>query len=238
MKNVPTVVLDQDNTAASRAYLQTYRSSDFFAVKGSIPDLAGVDEAFQRNLAQIAVVVRPGFARSLARGEKAQVAVLVDGTEPNAAQLGQAYAIALNQLYGNEILVEWADRQGLDTTQLGRLEPRVRTWYNPERKSADFLIPGLMVVIVMIVTVQQTAVTLVRERDQGTQEQMIVSPHAAAASSCSGKVLPWAVLGLRRHGGRSRSSASAFFRVPLRGSIGFLAVSASRSSCSLRSGSA
>ena len=112
VKNVPTVVLDQDKTAASRAYLQTYRSSDFFAVQGSIDDLAGVDDAFQRNLAQIAVVVPPGFARSLARGEKAQVAVMVDGTEPNAAQLGQAYAIALNQVYSNKMLVEWADRQG------------------------------------------------------------------------------------------------------------------------------
>jgi ABC-2 type transport system permease protein len=224
VKNVPTVVLDQDNTAASRAYLQTYRSSDFFAVKGSIPDLAGVDEAFQRNLAQIAVVVPPGFARSLARGEKAQVAVMVDGTEPNAAQLGQAYAIALNQLYGNEILVEWADRQGLDTSQLGRLEPRVRTWYNPERKSADFLIPGLMVVIIMIVTVQQTAVTLVRERDLGTQEQMMVSPMRLPELMLA-KLLPWTVLAFVDMMVIALVGLG-FFRIPLRGSIGFLAVSA------------
>ncbi len=224
VKNVPTVILDQDMTAASRAYLQTYRSSDFFAVKGSIPDLAGVDDAFQRNLAQIAVVVPPGFARSLARGEKAQVAVLVDGTEPNAAQLGQAYAISLNQLYGNEILVEWADRQGLDTTQLGRLEPRVRTWYNPERKSADFLIPGLMVVIIMIVTVQQTAVTLVRERDLGTQEQMMVSPLRLPELMLA-KLLPWTLLAFVDMMVIALVGLG-FFRIPLRGSIGFLAVSA------------
>ena len=71
--------------------------------------------------------------------------------------------------------MEWADRQGLDLAQAGQIEPRLRTWYNPEQKSSDFLIPGLMVVIIMIVTIQQTAVTLVREREQGTGEQMTVS---------------------------------------------------------------
>lgn len=222
VKNVPTLVLDQDMSAASRAYLQTYQSSDFFAVKGSIDRLADVDDAFQRHLAQIVVVVPPGFGRSLASGQKADVAVIVDGTESNAAQLGQAYAIALNQLYGNKVLVGWADRQGLDLTQFGRLEPQVRTWYNPERKSADFLIPGLMVVIIMIVTVQQTAVTLVRERDLGTQEQMMVSPLRLPELMIA-KLLPWTLvafvdmlmitlIGL------------GLFGVPLRGSLVLLMV--------------
>ncbi len=224
VKNVPTVVLDQDMTSASRAYLQTYRSSDFFKVKGSINDLAGVDDAFQRNLAEVAVVVPPGFGRSLARGEKPQVAVLVDGTEPNSAQLGQAYAIALNQLYSNRILVEWADRQGLDTTQLGRLEPRIRTWYNPERKSADFLIPGLMVVIIMIVTVQQTAVTLVRERDLGTQEQMMVSPLRLPELMLA-KLLPWTLLAFVDMMVIALVGLG-LFQIPLRGSVGFLAIAA------------
>jgi len=224
VKNVPTVVLDQDMTSASRAYLQTYRSTDFFNVKGSIDGLASIDDVFRRNLAQIAVVVPAGFGRSLARSEKAQVAVIVDGTEPNAAQLGQAYAIALNQVYGNRVLAEWGDRQGIDIAQAGRLEPRVRTWYNPERRSADFLIPGLMVVIIMIVTVQQTAVTLVRERDLGTQEQMMVSPLRLPELMIA-KLLPWtflafvdmvviAIVGI------------GFFGIPLRGSVVFLAVAA------------
>ena len=77
--------------------------------------------------------------------------------------------------------VEWAERQGLNLAQVGAIEPRLRTWYNPEGKSSNFLIPGLMVVIIMIVTVQQTAVTLVREREQGTGEQMTVSPCAGVS---------------------------------------------------------
>ncbi len=223
VKNVPTVVLDQDKTAASRQYLQTFMSSDFFDVRGQISDLGGVDRVFDRNQARIAVVVPSGFARSLAAGEKASVAVLVDGSEPNSAQLGQAYAVALNQTYGQQILADWADRQGLDLTQIGRLEPRIRTWYNPERRSSDFLIPGLMVVIIMIVTIQQTAVTLVRERDQGTQEQMMVSP-LRQWELMVGKLLPWTFLAFADMVAIT-AVGMLVFRVPLRGSVPFLVAS-------------
>ena len=223
VKNVPTVVLDQDMTTASRAYLQAYRSADFFRVQGAVDSLAEIDRVFDRNQARIAVVVPSGFARQLARGEKAQVAVLVDGSEPNAAQIGQAYAVALNQVYGQKVLADWADRQGLDVNQFGRLEPRVRTWYNPEKRSADFLIPGLMVVIIMIVTVQQTAVTLVRERDQGTQEQMMVSPMHQWELMVA-KLLPWTFLAFVDMVVIALVGI-ALYQVPLRGSIPFLAVS-------------
>ncbi len=222
VKNVPTVIVDQDRTAASRTYLDTYRSAEFFTVLGSVDDLAAVDRAFDRNVARIAVVVPPGFGRSIARGEKATVAVLVDGSEPNSAQLGQAYAVALNQAYGQQVLADWADRQGIDISGIGRLEPRVRTWYNPERRSSDFLIPGLMVVIIMIVTVQQTAVTLVRERDQGTQEQMLVSP-LHQWELMIGKLLPWTILAFADMIAIT-AVGMLVFGVPLRGSVPFLAV--------------
>ena len=221
VKNVPTVVLDQDNTPASRQYLQTYRSSEFFDVLGSADDLAQIDQLFDQNKVRIAVIVPSGFARSLDSGEKAQVAVLSDGSEPTSAQLAQAYATALNASYGQQVAVEWADRQGLNLARA--IEPRLRTWYNPEGKSSNFLIPGLMVVIIMIVTVQQTAVTLVREREQGTGEQMTVSP-LRRGELMVGKLLPWTLLAF------ADMLAIALvgiwvFGLPLRGDIGFLAAS-------------
>jgi ABC-2 type transport system permease protein len=224
VKNVPTVVLDQDNTAASRQYLQTYRSSEFFDVLGSANDLAQIDQLFDQNKVRIAVIVPSGFARSLDSGEKAQVAVLTDGSEPTSAQLGQAYASALNASYDQRVVVDWADRQGLvDLAQAGQIEPRLRTWYNPEQKSSDFLIPGLMVVIIMIVTIQQTAVTLVREREQGTGEQMTVSP-LRRGELMVGKLLPWTLLAF------ADMLVIALvgiwvFDLQLRGSLGFLAAS-------------
>ncbi len=224
VKNVPTVVVDCDATPASRAYVDAYRTSSFFHVIGSATSVESTDTLFDGGAARIVVVVQPGFERALAAGEKAPVGVLIDGSEPNAAKTGQAYALALNQAYGQQIAATWADRHGVDTTSFGRLGLGIRTWYNPERSSSNFLIPGLMVAIIMVVTVQQTAVSLVRERDLHTQEQMLISP-LRLPELMVGKLLPWTLLafadlvvivGLGR----------LVFDVPLRGSFLTLAVGA------------
>ncbi|HRA75401.1 MAG TPA: ABC transporter permease [Propionicimonas sp.] len=222
VQHVPTIVIDLDRTPASQEYLQQYEASPFFDVVARGGDLAAVDEAFDSNTARVAVIVRAGFAEALATGGQGQVAVLVDGSEPTAAKVSQAYAVAINQLHNQAITREWADAQGLDLSSLGTLEPRIRTWYNPERRSSDFLIPGLMVVIIAIVTVQQTAVTLVRERDLGTQEQLEVSP-MRRIELMVGKLLPWtllAFLDVAMITGLGR----LMFDVPLRGSFWTLAV--------------
>ena len=193
VQHVPTLVIDQDRTPASAEYLRNYEGSTFFSVVGHADSVADATAAFDRNQARVAVVVPAGFGRQLASGAKGQVAVLVDGSEPNSARVAEAYTKALNRLYDQKVAADWADTQGLDLAALGSLQPQIRTWYNPERRSSDFLIPGLMVVIIMIVTVQQTAVTLVRERDQGTGEQMAVSP-LRRGELMIGKLLPWTIL--------------------------------------------
>jgi ABC-2 type transport system permease protein len=193
VSDVPTVLLDGDRTAASRAYLDAYRQSDFFHVVGSVDSMAEVDSAFDRSEARIAIMVAPGFSSAIERGDKGEVSVLIDGSEPNAAQLGQTYTIALNGRLDRDMAVSWLERQAVDVSQVGGLNPVVRTWYNPERRSADFLIPGLLVVIIMIVTTQQTAVTLVKERDQGTFEQILVSP-IRRGELMVGKIAPWVIL--------------------------------------------
>ncbi len=222
--HVPTLVIDFDNSPASERYLQQYEASPFFDVVAHGTSLAEVDTAFDDNTARVAIIVPSGFSRTLASDATAQVSVLVDGSEPNAAKISQAYSVALNQLYGQQLTREWADAQGLDLSSFGLLEPRIRTWYNPERRSSDFLIPGLMVVILAIVTVQQTAVTLVRERDLGTQEQLEVSP-MRRIELMVGKLLPWtliAFLDVALITGLGRT----LFDVPLRGDFWALAVGA------------
>lgn len=220
--DVPTVVLDGDRTMASREYLASFEQSEFFRVVDHVDSTGAIDQAFDRSEARIAIMVRPGFGRALARGEKGQVAVLVDGSEPNSAQLGQTYAIALNETLGRDATFEYLERRAIDPSRAGGIQPYVRTWYNPERRSADFLVPGLMVVIIMIVTVQQTAVTLVKEKEQGTFEQIVVSP-IRRGELMLGKVSPWVLLGLVDM--LVVTLVAVFvFGVPLRGDVIALAV--------------
>ena len=158
VKNVPTVVLDQDNTPASRQYLQTYRSSEFFDVLGSADDLAQVDQLFDQNKVRIAVIM-PSAPAAWTAGESAGC-----GTErrqrADLRATRAAYATALNASYDQQVVVDWADR-GLDLTQMGAIGHGCApgTTRRPSRRPS---LSGLMVVIIMIVTVQQTAVTLVR----------------------------------------------------------------------------
>lgn len=191
--HLPTIVVDNDRTPASQEYLRNYAGSPFFSIVSYADDPAAVERAFERDEARIGVVIPAGFGRQLAAGGQAQVAVHIDGSEPNSAKVAQAYTNALNLQYSQRVAIAWADTQGYDTASAGQLEPRVRTWYNPERRSAIFLIPGLMVVIIAIVTIQQTAVTLVRERDLGTADQLAVSP-LRRIELMVGKLLPWTLL--------------------------------------------
>lgn len=222
--HVPTIVIDLDQSVDSRTYLRQYDASSFFDVVSHGATTADVDAAFDAGTAKVAVVIPAGFARTIASGAKAEVAVLIDGSDPTAAKVSQAYSVAINQLYDQSLTRTWADAQGLDLSGFGQLEPRIRTWYNPEHRSSDFLIPGLMVVIIAIVTVQQTAVTLVRERDLGTQEQLVVSP-LRRLELMLGKLLPWTliafvevamIIGIGR----------VLFSVPLRGDFWTLCVGA------------
>ncbi len=223
VRNIPTVVLDLDHSAASRAYIQAYRNSGFFDVRGSVNSLAGVDRAFESNQARAAIVVGAGFEDAQADERKGEVLVLLDGSEPTSAQLGQAYASALNSVLNRNAALAWATRNGADVNAIGGLEPHLRTWYNPEASSTAFLVPGLLVVIVMIVTVQQTAVTLVKERDQGTFQQMSVSP-LKRWELMVGKMAPWAILGFL-DAVAIVIAAVLVFRVPLRGDLLLLAIS-------------
>jgi ABC-2 type transport system permease protein len=222
VRNVPTVTLDLDRSVASREYLDAYTRSGFFDVQGSVVDLAGIDSAFNRGQARVAIVVARGYGAEIAAGRTGSVSVLIDGSEPNSALLGRTYAIALNQVLGRQGLAAWADTQGLSPPRVGRLEPRLRAWYNPERRSADFLIPGLMIVIIMIVTIQQTAVTLVKERENGTLEQLLESP-LSHSELIVGKILPWAFLGVVDTV-TITGVAMGVFGIPLRGDVAVLAV--------------
>jgi ABC-2 type transport system permease protein len=222
VRNVPSVTLDLDKSAASRSYLDAYAKSGFFDMRGAVADNAGIDRAFNRSEARVAIVVQHGFGDAIAAGRTGAVSVLIDGSEPNSAQLGQTYAVALNQALGRRALAAWADARGLGSIRAGRLEPRVQTWYNPERRSADFLIPGLMIVIIMIVTVQQTSVTLVKERENGTLEQLLESP-LTHAELVLGKIAPWAFLGVVDTV-LITAVAMIVFGIPLRGDVVVLAV--------------
>lgn len=224
IRSVSTIVIDQDQSATSQRYLQGYEQSDFFDVMARGSSMTDADEVFATSTAKVAVIIPAGFEGTIEADGHAEVAVLVDGTEPNSARVARSYSVAINQLASTAMTREWAERQGIDVSGVGTLDARIRTWYNPDQRSSDFLIPGLMVVILAIVTIQQTAVTLVRERTLGTEEQLEVSP-MHKLELMIGKLIPWTLLALVDVA-VIVAIGVLVLDVPLRGSVAALAVGA------------
>jgi len=222
VKDIPTAVLDQDHSAFSRQYVNTLQQSNYFKITQNLSAPSQVDGVFDRSEDSAVVILPPGFGDAVAAGRTAAVQVLIDGAEPNSAQLGQAYATGLSRVYGFRVAVEQAESKGQNTSS-GGLSMLARVWYNPEGSSSAYLVPGLIVLLLTITTVQQTANTLVREKEQGTYEQLVVSP-IRRIELMVGKVMPWAAIA-----GLQVVVISAIgllvFQIPFRGSVVLFAVS-------------
>ncbi len=223
VKDLPTALLDQDHTAISRQYVDALKQSNYFVVKQNLASANEIDGIFDANKARVVVVIGPGFGDAVAAGRAGAVQILIDGSEPNSAQLGQAYANGLSQIWGAKTAISRAEASGFNTAQAGGLSARTRIWYNPEGKSASYLVPGLIVLLIAVMTVQQTANTLVSEKEQGTFEQLVVSP-IRRIELMIGKVMPWAVMAAL-----NVITVSAIgllvFQIPFRGSVLLFALS-------------
>ena len=194
VKNLPTATMDFDHTVQSREYLDALQQTNYFTVNQTLGSYKEVDKAFESNTDKVVVVVGAGFGNNLSAGRAGNVQILVDGSDANSAQLARGYSAALSRVYGSKVLVTQVEAKGFSTSSLPQLSANTRVWYNPEGKSAAYYVPGLIVILVTTVLVLQTANTLVKERENGTYEQLIVSP-IKNIELMLGKIAPWAVIG-------------------------------------------
>ena len=193
VRHLPTVVFDQSRTQESRSFVQSLTATDNFTVKRNVNSYAEAIEAVDAGRARAAVVFPPDYARSLKRGDTAPVQVLVDASDPTASQS----AIAAAQLVGqrtNMRLVELRiGTAGSPASQLP-IDVRVRPLYNPALANAIFIVPGLIGMILSNTLIIITALTIVRERETGTLEQLIVTP-LAKWEIMLGKIAPYVLVG-------------------------------------------
>ena len=222
VKNLPTATLDFDHTTQSRQYLDALQQSNYFTVNQTLGSYSDVDKAFESNTDKVVVVVGSGFGNNLTAGRAGNVQILVDGSDANSASLAQGYSAALSRVYGGKVIVSQVEAKGFATSSLASLSANTRVWYNPEGKSASYYVPGLIVVLVTMVLVLQTANTLVREKENGTYEQLIVSP-IRKIELMLGKIAPWALIGALEII-IIASVGILVFQIPFRGSVVLLVV--------------
>jgi ABC-2 type transport system permease protein len=168
VRRVATYVVDHDRTAQSRALLDAFTASDYFRVVGSSDDPADMERALDRGTAKVGIRIPAGFTRDAMAGRSPAVQLLLDGSNSNTATVAQGYAARI----GQEVAARWAG----PAAPTGGIDLRSRAWFNPGLVSRVYNVPAVIGVIVMLMCLLLTALGVVREREMGTLDQLLVSP--------------------------------------------------------------
>jgi len=176
VRNVVTVVFDQDNSQASRALLDAYRATGYFALDYVVYSEADARRLIQGGQARVAIMIPPQYADDLAAGRTATVAVLIDGSDSTIASTALSAATLVGQAQGAKIRLEQLAARGPVMSADSPLDVRTRVLYNPDMQSSYNLVPGLIAMILMMTTTNLTSAAIVKERERGTIEQLIVTP--------------------------------------------------------------
>ncbi|MBZ5580510.1 MAG: ABC transporter permease [Acidobacteriia bacterium] len=219
--HIQTLLFDQDGTAASRRLMRQFQGSRYFDVAGFVNDYRAIERGIDSNRILVGITIPRDFGKDLAAGRGATVQILVDGSDSNTAAIAMGYAENVVQNYSVEARTEIQNFRGRHAAPL--VDPRLRVWYNSSLQSKNYVVPGLIAVILMIIAGQLTSLTIAREWEMGTMEQILSTP-LRPTEMVLGKMLAYFVVGLT-------DSAIALivgvtiFGVPFRGSIWVLAVS-------------
>ena len=172
---IPTVVYDQDHTPVSDGLIKDFRGSRYFQIVEEARAYRPIEQAMDTRRALLGVVIPTDYSRNLASGQDAQVQLLLDGSDSNTASIARGYAEGLIQAYAQRRREE-AQLQRTGSVVQMPVEPRVRVWYNTDLVSRNFIVPGLVAVILMIIAGMLTSLTVAREWENGTMEQLLSTP--------------------------------------------------------------
>ena len=223
IKHLPVYVFDRENSQQSRDFLALFRSSEYFAVVRSVDNYRDLVAAIDRGDCRMAIVVPPRFSQLLREGGPVPVQAILDGTDGNSANVGMGYADAIASVYSQQVQIGWLRRQGMRP-----LDPPIsvaaRTWFNEDLESLANIVPGVVVIVMAVVGTFLTSLTIAREWERGTMEQLIATP-VTPLELMLGKLAPYLVIGLLDTA-LCAGMGVWWFGVPFRGSVGVLFLSA------------
>ena len=193
VRHIPTVVYDQDRSAASRDLVQSLWSTGFYDLVGGANDYDEIEHARRAGRARVALVIPTRFSSDLTRGQPTQVQLIVDGSDPQTVASATNTAASLVAARSSQLMVRRLAGQGAGAP-LAPIQLEPNTWYNPDLRTAIYIVPGLVGVILTMTMVMLTAMAIARERERGTLEQLIVSP-VKNIELVLGKIAPYIVIG-------------------------------------------
>ena len=216
---VPLIVWDQSHTVESRELISRFSGSRYFDLTGQTDTYRVIEQAIDRREALIALVIPPDFARRLSLGDAAVVQAIVDGSDPNTATIALGYAEATTATFSRDVGLNLIARTG-SALRVPALELRPRVWFNSDMVSRNFIFPGLIAVVMMIMAAILTSLSMAREWETGTMEQLMATP-LSGPELIIGKLAPYFCIGVLDLI-LSILVGEFIFQVPLRGSLWLL----------------
>ena len=194
VSEIPLIILDQDRTIESRSLIANFTNTGYFKNVGYIERSDEIDHFLDDGHASFALVIPRGFGGKLAAGESSPLQLIADGSETTAGGIGVSYASIIISRFSQDVLLETLQRRGV-TKLPPRLGVEARVWYNPELKSRNFMVPSVLGLLLMVLTMILTSLAIVKEKELGTLEQLVVTP-IRSHQLILGKIAPFLIIGL------------------------------------------
>jgi ABC-2 type transport system permease protein len=214
IRHVGMAVADLDRSPESRALADRFTTSGYFDIRFALDDERRIHGLMDAGEVRVGLVIPPRYGARVARGDTAVVQLLLDGTDSNTATVAQGYATQIVAAEASRILLE---RGGAHDRTVALLDPQVRVWFNPDLKSVNYMVPGVVALILTIVTMTMTATAIVKEKERGTIEQLVVTP-VRPMELILGKAIPYVLIGYADILAVVLVGM-AWFRVPMAGSF-------------------
>ncbi len=193
VKDIPMLIVDQDKSIQSREFVSQFANSGYFMIRRQANSPGEIDKYIENGDVWIAIVIPSNFSKNVNAGRQASVQLIADGSDANSANIGIGYASQIIATYSRSIMKN-IETQLRGRLALPRVNTEVRVWYNPELKSRNFMVPGVLALILMIITMLLTSLGIVREKEIGTLEQLMVTP-IKPYQLIIGKLLPFVIIG-------------------------------------------
>ncbi|MCK4431921.1 MAG: ABC transporter permease [Candidatus Aminicenantes bacterium] len=221
VRHIPVGIIDQDSSFLSRDFISRVKGSEYLDLVYLSNSSSGLESLLDKGKVKAILIIPHRFSRDLSKGKDAPLQLLIDGSDNNTAQIALGYISGIVQIFSSNIILEKLNKQGA-ILQAGILpiDVRPRIWYNPDLSSTNFIVPGLIAVVMMILAAMSTSLTIAREWEIGTMEQLIATP-AKPHEIIIGKLIPYFFLGIIQIS-LVVLVGTLLFNVPLKGNIFFL----------------
>jgi len=191
---VRTAIYDQDRSVTSRDFIERFTSSGYFYSENYVDSYNEITEEIDNGNVLMALVIPPDFEYKIKRGETAKVQAIINGSDGNSANIASGYIQSITTSFSNNILLDIMQKKGVKRSTSGSIYAEVRIWYNPTLKTRNFMVPGIVGLLLSIVTLILTSLAVVKEKEIGTLEQLLVTP-LKPFQIIIGKLIPFVILG-------------------------------------------